>query len=219
MRFKDVLLVEKYLVSAFDDIWGKLPIRETFTKMIIDEKLYIHSIEVCKLATQMAITRECSETAIHKICIAGLLHDIGKTRISKDILYKKEPLSVDEFSIIKKHPTAGYAILKNAYKDEEICQMVLKHHEKITGKGYPYGTSEKTVQEEIITVADSGLSGTKVAVYHAKCSEPDFKYGTGNAAQLVSVKPEELKKMIHDGKVTDGFTMTALMMYLAKKTN
>lgn len=102
MRFKDVLLVEKYLVSAFDDIWGKLPIRETFTKMIIDEKLYIHSIEVCKLATQMAITRECSETAIHKICIAGLLHDIGKTRISKDILYKKEPLSVDEFSIIKK---------------------------------------------------------------------------------------------------------------------
>lgn len=52
-----------------------------------------------------------------------------------------------------------------------------------------------------------------------KCSEPDFKYGTGNAAQLVSVKPEELKKMIHDGKVTDGFTMTALMMYLAKKTN
>lgn len=39
------------------------------------------------------------------------------------------------------------------------------------------------------------------------------------AAQLVSVKPEELKKMIHDGKVTDGFTMTALMMYLAKKTN
>ena len=57
MRFKDVLQVEKYLVSAFDDIWGKLPIRETFTKMIIDEKLYIHSIEVCKLATQMAITR------------------------------------------------------------------------------------------------------------------------------------------------------------------
>lgn len=39
MRFKDVLLVEKYLVSAFDDIWGKLPIRETFTKMIIDEKV------------------------------------------------------------------------------------------------------------------------------------------------------------------------------------
>ena len=47
MRFKDVLLVEKYLVSAFDDIWGKLPIRETFTKMIIDEKLYMHSFEVC----------------------------------------------------------------------------------------------------------------------------------------------------------------------------
>ncbi|MDY6243456.1 MAG: NUDIX hydrolase [Lachnospiraceae bacterium] len=69
------------------------------------------------------------------------------------------------------------------------------------------------------TVADSGLSGTKVAVYHAKCSEPDFKYGTGNATQLVSVKPEELKEMIRDGKITDGFTMTALMMYLAKKTN
>ena len=69
------------------------------------------------------------------------------------------------------------------------------------------------------TVADSGLSGTKVAVYHAKCSEPDFKYGTGNATQLVCVKPEELKEMIRDGKITDGFTMTALMMYLAKKTN
>lgn len=60
------------------------------------------------------------------------------------------------------------------------------------------------------TVADSGLSGTKVTIYHAKCSEPDFKYGTGNATQLVMMSLGELRKMIRDGKVTDGFTMTAL---------
>lgn len=69
------------------------------------------------------------------------------------------------------------------------------------------------------TVADSGLSGTKVEVYHAECTEPDFKYGSGNAVQLVMVKPEELKDMIRNGKITDGFTMTALMMYFAGKTN
>lgn len=67
------------------------------------------------------------------------------------------------------------------------------------------------------TVADSGLSGTKVTVYHAKCSEPDFKYGTGNATQLVMMSLGELREMIHDGRVTDGFTMTALMMYMAAK--
>lgn len=201
MRFKDVLLVEKYLVSAFDDIWGKLPIRETFTKMIIDEKLYIHSIEVCKLATQMAITRECNETTIHKICIAGLLHDIGKTRISKDILYKKEPLSVDEFSIIKKHPTAGYAILKNVYKDEEICQMVLKHHEKITGKGYPYGTSEKTVQEEIITVADMFCAMTEPRVYH---EERNLYEVYGFMCQSHELKPEILQ-VLADSILFEGF--------------
>lgn len=201
MRFKDVLLVEKYLVSAFDDIWGRIPIREAFTKMMIDEKLYVHSIEVCKLATQMAITAECNEAAIHNICVAGLLHDIGKTRISKSILYKKEPLSVNEFSIIKKHPAVGYAILKDVYKDENICQMVLKHHEKITGKGYPYGTTEKTIPEEIITVADMFCAMTEPRVYHEKRNLYEVY---GFMCQSNELKPEILQ-VLSDSILFEGF--------------
>lgn len=190
MMFKDVLLVEKYLMYALDDILEKIPIRETVTKMMIDERLYIHSIEVCKMATQMAITARCSETVIRKICVAGLLHDIGKTRISKNILYKKEPLSVSEFSIIKKHSAVGYSILKDVYEDEEICQMVLKHHEKITGKGYPYGTAEKTIPEEIITAADMFCAMTEPRVYHEKRNLYEVY---GFMCQSNELKPEILQ--------------------------
>ena len=160
-----------------------------------------HSVNVAIISRMLGNWLGFSEDAQNTLTLCGLLHDIGKTRISKDILYKKEPLSVDEFSIIKKHPTAGYAILKNAYKDEEICQMVLKHHEKITGKGYPYGTSEKTVQEEIITVADMFCAMTEPRVYHEGRNLYEVY---GFMCQSHELKPEILQ-VLADSILFEGF--------------
>ena len=190
MRFKDVLLVEKYLMFAFNYIWERVLIRETFAKMMIDERLYIHSMDVCKLSTQMAITAGYEDTVIRRVCVAGLLHDIGKTQIPKEILYKKAQLTSEEFDLIKTHSKLGYDILTDVCEDETICQMVLKHHEKITGDGYPFRLTEKTDLEEIVTVADMFCAMTEPRVYH---EERNLYEVYGFMCQSNELKPKILQ--------------------------
>ena len=76
-----------------------------------------------------------------------LLHDVGKTRISTDILNKKGKLTKEEYAKIKEHPEIGVEILKetgNGFTDEYI--ITLQHHENADGSGYPYGLKNNEVQ-------------------------------------------------------------------------
>ena len=73
-------------------------------------------------------------------CTGILLHDVGKTRVSTDILNKKGKLTKEEYEELKKHPELGVAILQeaeNGFTDEYT--ITLEHHENYDGSGYPYG--------------------------------------------------------------------------------
>jgi HD-GYP domain-containing protein (c-di-GMP phosphodiesterase class II) len=93
---------------------------------------------------------------IEGVMIAGQIHDIGKITVPADILSKPARLSDIEYSIIKTHPDVAFDILKNIEFPWPVSQMVLQHHERMDGSGYPLQLkgSEIMMEARIIAVAD-----------------------------------------------------------------
>ncbi len=115
-----------------------------------------HQNTVSQLSVAMAQEMKLSEDKIEGIRIAALVHDIGKINIPAEILSKPSKLNEMEFSLIKDHPKVGYDILRKIDFSWPVAKVVLQHHEKIDGSGYPQGLkSEKILLEaKIIGVAD-----------------------------------------------------------------
>ena len=167
MELKDKDIVSDYTAKALREVQSITSISGVVDKLFLDDMLYTHSLRVAKLATQLAITMGLPPNVVAKVSEAGLLHDIGKIDTPVDILYKPGKLTDEEFEVIKKHPVDGYNYLKQAGIDDEICQMVLKHHVKSGDNGYPKGVGEKTTPEEIITVADIFSALSEKRTYHS----------------------------------------------------
>lgn len=167
MQLKDEKKVDDYTARAIREIMSISSLSGVVDKLFLDDMLYTHSIRVSKLATQLGITQHLPSELVYKLCVAGLLHDLGKINTPKTILYKPDSLTDEEFEVIKKHPVDGYNFCKQAGVDDEICNMVLKHHVKKDSKGYPIGITEKTLPEEIITVADIFSALSEKRTYHS----------------------------------------------------
>ncbi len=97
-----------------------------------------HGILVSKLAAMTARELKQSEEFIYQISLAGMLHDIGKLRLSK-YLYgrKKDALSVEEMRYMRMHSAYSYEIVKEAGFPEDVQKMIYHHHENYDGSGYP----------------------------------------------------------------------------------
>ena len=115
-----------------------------------------HEQRVTKLACAISYEMGLSREEMEGIRIAGLLHDIGKISLPIDILNKPCKLSKNELNLIKEHPQAGYDILKDVEFDQPIAQIVLQHHERLNGSGYPEGLSGEDIilQARILAVSD-----------------------------------------------------------------
>jgi putative nucleotidyltransferase with HDIG domain len=96
-----------------------------------------------------------------------LFHDIGKIAIPQSLLEKEETLSPDEWKVIRKHPVMGYEILENAGLTRIARDIVLYHHERWDGKGYPYGLAGKDIPLEarICALADAFEAMTSDRTY------------------------------------------------------
>lgn len=110
------------------------------------------SVLACAIAEEMGLPAEIIE-GIH---IAAILHDIGKISIPAEFLSKPGRLSPIEFDIIKTHPFNAYEMLKAIDFPYPVAQIILQHHEKMNGSGYPYGLlgPDILLESRIITVAD-----------------------------------------------------------------
>ena len=115
-----------------------------------------HERRVSELATAIAQELGLGEESVRCVRISGMLHDIGKIVVPAEILTKPGRLSSVEFELIKGHPQAAHEILKSIEFACPIAEVVLQHHERLDGSGYPAGLSAHEILPEarVLAVAD-----------------------------------------------------------------
>ena len=143
-----------------------------------DDYTYMHSVAVCALMIALARQLDLDEELTQRLGIAGLLHDLGKALMPMDVLNKPGKLTDEEFAIIKTHPEKGYQLLLGSTGADDIAlDVVLHHHEKTDGSGYPKHLkgSEISLFAKMGAVCD---------VYDAITSNRPYKAGWDPAESL-----------------------------------
>ncbi len=127
-----------------------------------------HSRRVSELCEMVAVSLKLEPESISRLRLAGSMHDIGKIGISERVLNKKEQLTSEEENEVMKHSEVGYRILSSVKEFSDTANIVLEHHEKWDGTGYPTGLKgeEISLEARIVSLAES---------YDAMISEWDYK--------------------------------------------
>ena len=115
-----------------------------------------HERRVAELAEAISVAMGMNVEEVDGVRLAGLIHDIGKIAVPAEILSKPGRLSAVEFNLIKQHARAGYEIIEAVEFSQPVADMVLQHHERLDGSGYPEGLTEAQIlpQAKILAVAD-----------------------------------------------------------------
>ncbi len=133
-----------------------------------DAYLERHTRAVALLAVQVGEQLGLSATRLRSLAIGGLLHDIGKLSLPDRILQKPAPLTDEEFAVIRLHPVNGDALIVQLGGFPAVVRrLVLNHHERLDGNGYPNGLGEQGLDLEtrILTVCDVYDALTSKRVY------------------------------------------------------
>ncbi len=132
-----------------------------------DDTTYAHSVNVGLISNVIATWLGFSEEEIKMATLCGLLHDIGKVKISPNIIKKAGKLTTEEYSIIKSHSMEGYEILKRHNIDQRILNTALMHHEKCDGTGYPKGLLADKIDDyaKLVSIADVYDAMTSARIY------------------------------------------------------
>jgi HD-GYP domain-containing protein (c-di-GMP phosphodiesterase class II) len=133
-----------------------------------DEYTHQHNIGVSVLSTMLGMWMELSENEITLLALAATLHDVGKIRISDDILLKPGKLTKEEYTEMKRHTIYGYELLKEAPGlNPRVAYAALQHHERENGTGYPLKLKSPQIDNlsRIVAVAD---------VFHAMSSKRPY---------------------------------------------
>ncbi len=162
-----------------------------------------HQERVSGLAKAIAEQMKVKDDTIEGIFTAGLIHDIGKISIPAETLSKPGKLSPVEFSLIQTHSEMGYHILKDIEYPWPVAEIVLQHHERIDGSGYPRGIKGPDIllEAKILMVAD---------VVEAMSSHRPYRPALGIDAAI-----EEINK--NRGVIYDNDVVDACLELLIKK--
>jgi len=146
---------------------------ETLEGMVLaldmrEQETGYHSYRVTEYALTLARKMGLTQDDLSVIVKGALLHDIGKIGIPDSILLKADQLNQDEWDIMKKHPELGYNLLKKINFLEDSAKLVLTHHERYDGKGYPNKISgnEIPIGSRIFSVVDALDAMTSDRSYH-----------------------------------------------------
>jgi PAS domain S-box-containing protein/putative nucleotidyltransferase with HDIG domain len=162
-----------------------------------------HQVRVASLACKIASEIGMSEEQVSAIRTAALLHDIGKIIVPPEILNKPGKLNALERSFVEAHAQASYEILKTIEFEFPIAEIILQHHEKLDGSGYPQGLSGDSILKEarVLTVAD---------VIEAMASHRPYR-----PALPLKVALEEISS--HRGTLYDADVVDACLRLFLKK--
>jgi len=135
---------------------------------------------------------ELSDDIVENVLYAGKIHDVGKIDIHEEILNKPGKLTNEEYELVKKHPKSGYDIIMQTMGNETLAKIILQHHERLDGSGYPNNLTDNdiSIEAKIIAVSDS---------FDAMTSNRPY-----SKAMLIEDAIAELKKHIntwYDAKV------------------
>ncbi|MEN2984817.1 MAG: HD domain-containing phosphohydrolase [Dictyoglomaceae bacterium] len=153
-----------------------------------------HQKRVSDLSQEIAKEMRLSKDEIEAIKTGALLHDIGKISIPGEILNKPGRLNPLEMNIVKTHPVNGYNMLKNIDFPAEVLEIIVQHHERLDGSGYPEGLKDKEISlpVRIVSVAD---------VVEAMVSHRPYRPPLGIDKALKEI--EENKGTKYDEKVVE----------------
>jgi len=152
----------KQTIASITGLVTALEARDAYTRG--------HSEDVARMVSGMVELTGASESEVDRATIGGRLHDIGKIGIRDNVLLKPGKLTNEEFNQIKKHPEIGETILRTIPGLSDIIPIVLSHHERIDGKGYPHGLKGLQIPEwaRVTAVADT---------FHALTSDRPYREG------------------------------------------
>ena len=155
-----------------------------------DAYLLEHSINVSILLGIFGKFLNLSEQEIYEACLGGIMHDLGKIRVPEEVLHKPGRLTEQEFNQIKRHPLHGRDIVKEsgAKLPETSFSIIVHHHEKLNGRGYPFGKqgSEISKLDRMASICD---------IYDALTADRVYKKGMlpSTAMSIIqSLTPDEL---------------------------
>lgn len=145
-----------------------------------DEYTFGHSSEVAMICRDIMDAMQLDEEEAFNIQFAAALHDIGKIGVPDAILNKNGRLTEEEFTIISEHPQIGGNILAGIPSLEHIQQIIIHHHERYDGSGYPQGLAGQTIPfgSRLIAVADA---------FQAMISDRPYRRGMPQAAALAEL--------------------------------
>jgi putative nucleotidyltransferase with HDIG domain len=163
-----------------------------------------HHKRVSNLGSAIARAMGLDDDMAESIRIAGLVHDIGNMSVPSEILSKPGRLTEMEFNFVKLHPRSGYDILKETGLSYPVAEIVLQHHERMNGSGYPQGLKgkEMLLEARILAVAD---------VVEAMVSPRPYRPARGIDAALEEIRKN--KEILYDVQVVDA----CLMLFKTKK--
>lgn len=161
---------EKFVFTIMNELMESTHILDNmYTMQAFNNYTYEHSVHVTVIAIMMCNKMNISRYKTYEVAMGCMLHDLGKTKVPEEILDKPAKLTKEEFDEIKKHPVEGYQYIRdNRNLSITIQNIILTHHEKIDGSGYPLGLSGEDIcmGARICAVAD---------VFDAICSERPYK--------------------------------------------
>jgi len=153
-----------------------------------------HQKRVTELACAIARELGLTDEQVEGLRLAGLIHDVGKIRVPGEILSNPGKLSELDFKMIETHPKVGYEILKNIEFPYPVAQIVLQHHERMDGSGYPAGLKgeEILIEARILAIAD---------VVEAMASHRPYRPARGVDKALEEISKN--KNILYDPQVVD----------------
>lgn len=156
-----------------------------------------HSERVKEYSMGIASMLELSSQELHELEFGSILHDIGKIGIPETVLNKRGRFTDEEYRIMKEHPRIGYEILKDVHFLHQSLNIILEHHERMDGEGYPYGLKGKEISllGRIVCVADA---------YDAMTSSRPYRSNPLSREKAMEVMINN-KGTQFDGEIVDAF--------------
>lgn len=151
----------RFHIMRMEDLYRKqiLAMACTLVSLVDLRDFYTggHSSRVATYARNIGVRLGLADSDLDRVVMAALLHDIGKIGVPDHVLLKQGMLTDEEFGLIKKHPELGWMALKNIEDFKSLSLIVLHHHERMDGRGYPGGLQGNAIPlgARIISVADS----------------------------------------------------------------